>query len=290
MPCSTGNRERWKEAEQFRDGPEKFDFAPNDEVESLRPFVDEFWSRILETSYSTSFVSNESNLNPWQHYVGGGRIMRSKTRRFPSALLVACALLACGSGDRIGGSASPAISRARAVERAILDESPRAERVDDTLLVIKLRDGEALELKDVLSNSYSEAIRYSYRTWIDEIASHVVQYQLYEGHGYLLVNDATGLKTPIQGVPVVSPDRERFATGSMDLEAGYNPNEVQIWLLTPAGPRLEWSLSPRWGPARLSWASSREVRILKQRYLEEPSGEAVVQFVDGGWELGADHK
>ena len=48
-------------------------FAPNDQVESLRPFVDEFWSEILGTSYSTSFVSNGSVLSSWEHYLSGGR-------------------------------------------------------------------------------------------------------------------------------------------------------------------------------------------------------------------------
>lgn len=48
-------------------------FASNDQVEALRPLVDEFWSEILGTSYATSFVSNESQLISWDHYVSGGR-------------------------------------------------------------------------------------------------------------------------------------------------------------------------------------------------------------------------
>jgi len=48
-------------------------FAPNDQVELLRPFVDEFWSDIINTSYSTSFVSNGSVLSSWDHYLSGGR-------------------------------------------------------------------------------------------------------------------------------------------------------------------------------------------------------------------------
>ena len=46
------------------------EFAPNDEIEELRPFVDEFWQLIFRTSYDTSFVSNESTLDSWEHYVG----------------------------------------------------------------------------------------------------------------------------------------------------------------------------------------------------------------------------
>lgn len=71
MPCKTGNRELGNQAALNRKDTEPFKFAPNDEIEALRPFVDDFWSRVLETSYATSFVSNESNLDAWEHYAGG---------------------------------------------------------------------------------------------------------------------------------------------------------------------------------------------------------------------------
>ncbi len=49
-------------------------FAPNDQIEQFRPLVADFWEHILESSYSTSFVSNESTLDVWeQMYVPGGR-------------------------------------------------------------------------------------------------------------------------------------------------------------------------------------------------------------------------
>lgn len=71
MPCFTGRREQMNQAARFRESAEPLEFAPNDEVESLRPFVDEFWATILETSYATSFVSNNSTLDAWEHYAGG---------------------------------------------------------------------------------------------------------------------------------------------------------------------------------------------------------------------------
>ncbi len=54
-------------------GKARAQFAPNDQIEALRPFVDTFWSEILGTSYATSFVSNESRLSSWDHYLSGGR-------------------------------------------------------------------------------------------------------------------------------------------------------------------------------------------------------------------------
>ena len=46
-------------------------FAPNERVEALRPFVEEFWRDVLGTSYATSYVSDESTLDAWEHYAGG---------------------------------------------------------------------------------------------------------------------------------------------------------------------------------------------------------------------------
>jgi predicted RNase H-like HicB family nuclease len=54
-------------------GRAKPKFAPNEQIEALRPFVDEFWSEILGTCYATSFVSNESRLSTWEQYVPGGK-------------------------------------------------------------------------------------------------------------------------------------------------------------------------------------------------------------------------
>jgi predicted RNase H-like HicB family nuclease len=54
-------------------GKAKPQFAPNDQIEALRPLVDEFWSEILGTSYATSFVSNISRFSSWDHYLSGGR-------------------------------------------------------------------------------------------------------------------------------------------------------------------------------------------------------------------------
>lgn len=55
-------------------------FAPNDLIEAQRPFVDEFWSEVLGTSYATSFVSNDGQLSAWEHYVGGREALIVRVR------------------------------------------------------------------------------------------------------------------------------------------------------------------------------------------------------------------
>jgi hypothetical protein len=54
-------------------GKAKITFAPNAKIEALRPFIDEFWDKILGTSYSTSFVSDESCFCACEHYLDKGK-------------------------------------------------------------------------------------------------------------------------------------------------------------------------------------------------------------------------
>src|SRR5688500_1875413 len=54
-------------------GKAKITFAANDNVQALRPLVDQFWEKVLGTSYSTSFVSDDSYFRDWEHYLKGGK-------------------------------------------------------------------------------------------------------------------------------------------------------------------------------------------------------------------------
>lgn len=80
VPCSTGDRERWKREAEVRKNQEPLEFASRAEIEALQPFVSEFWSRVLGTSYATSFVSDESTLASWEHYLGGEQQVIAKVR------------------------------------------------------------------------------------------------------------------------------------------------------------------------------------------------------------------
>ena len=80
MPCARGTRAQVDAARaQDRRIPPGF-LAPHDRMEALRPFVDEFWTLVLGTSYLTSFVSNESRFSSWEHYVGGREALIAKVK------------------------------------------------------------------------------------------------------------------------------------------------------------------------------------------------------------------
>jgi len=71
MPCFKGRCADMGPTEPSRESGGSVTFAPSDKVEVLRPFIDQFWLTVLETSYTTSFVSNESTFDSWEQCAGG---------------------------------------------------------------------------------------------------------------------------------------------------------------------------------------------------------------------------
>lgn len=49
-------------------GKAKITYASRNKTEKLSPFIDEFWEKVFNASYSDSFVSDESCFNSWLHY------------------------------------------------------------------------------------------------------------------------------------------------------------------------------------------------------------------------------
>ena len=91
----------------------------------------------------------------------------------------------------------------------------------------------------------------------------LVEIGYYEGGGFLAI-DQHGGSTLIAGEPLVSPDSQRFATLSLDLEAEYQPNVNEIWRLRAGTLRLELAVrSDEWGPSEARWRDSATVEFLQ---------------------------
>jgi hypothetical protein len=131
-------------------------------------------------------------------------------------------------------------------------------------LLFATEDGRTIPLE----NDTAEAdrfVRYQYYGFAEPLASHVVGVGFYEGGAFVLVSAKTGDQTQLQALPVVSPDGRRFATASLDLEAGYDPNGLQVWEVTEWGPRLEWGLAggETWGASDAVWRSPAELEFTR---------------------------
>ena len=179
--------------------------------------------------------------------------------------------------------------RARHLESRQLAGKPDGVRRDcDETLVLKTREAGELKLADAdLDND--AFIRFSYYDSVPALDAWVVHVQRWESHSWMLVSRRTGVQTGLSGLPVVAPDRKRFATASYDLEAHYNPNELVIWKIAEDGTyQEEWKLTPEeWGPTFIHWFPFHQPLIRVR--CENPAPDArpvtrVFRFAEkGGW-------
>jgi hypothetical protein len=129
----------------------------------------------------------------------------------------------------------------------------------------------ALQTRDLLvvleddCSAGESSIRYFFASYFADIGYFHVKASLYEGRASLLVNDKSGEITWLKAPPVISPDKKRFVTMSMDLEAGYNPNEIKVWRVEASGPELEYSANfgEQWGPSDPVWKDGDTIAFQK---------------------------
>ncbi|MEW5927965.1 MAG: hypothetical protein AB1941_10790, partial [Gemmatimonadota bacterium] len=150
------------------------------------------------------------------------------------------------------------------VERELLAASAGGARRAGDTLYFRGQGGGAL----ALGNDATEGqrfVRYRYRALLPEIAQHLVQVDFYEGGGWLLVDAVGTHQTHLIGPPVVAPGRGRFVATSVDLEAGYDPNGIQVWSMARGFPRLEWGLDggDAWGASDAVWIDDRTVEFTR---------------------------
>jgi len=85
----------------------------------------------------------------------------------------------------------------------------------------------------------------------------------------MLVNQRSGRRTTVTGQPAVSPDGQ-YLIGVRSDQGNDGSDEsatgIQLYQLTPNGPRLRWTRHPRhWGATEARWLGPRTV-LLKQEY------------------------
>jgi hypothetical protein len=93
-------------------------------------------------------------------------------------------------------------------------------------------------------------------------------------HVTTLIDQRTGRRTTVTGLPAVSPDGQYLlSTRSDQGNDGSDESDMgtQLYQLTPAGPRLLWTrLTQHWGSSEARWLGPRTV-LLKQDY--EPASQ-----------------
>lgn len=146
---------------------------------------------------------------------------------------------------------------------AIADQGARVTR-DGLSLRIGLTSGSSRTLVDDTIEG-ARYTRYRYTRYIPVLRSHLVRIGYYEGGSYLLVDEENGGHDYVSGIPLVSPGGTRFLTTSLDLEAYYDPNTLQVWEIAALGPRLILGLDggEEWGPSEARWVSENEIEFTR---------------------------
>jgi hypothetical protein len=177
----------------------------------------------------------------------------------------------------------------RAETPALARVEGRAWRSGDTLRFATDHVGVTSLISDVEEGDRYIVYRYVER--LDRERLHLVAYHLYEGGGYVLVDERSGRQVTLGAPPVVSPGRTRFAVASVDLTAFYQPNVVQVWRFADGPPVMEWGLEggERWGAESPVWRSETVLDFVRVERDDDGASERRIpmrlRMVGGGIEV-----
>ena len=176
-----------------------------------------------------------------------------------------------------------------AERRALAATGGRVSRTGGVLR-LRLASGRTVTLGDTLQEggSHYRAVYVGFRPGL---GLHVIEQRFYEGGTYAVYHDRTGREATLPGPPVASPDGRRFLSASLDLEAGYDPNRLEIWRVEAAGLHCEAVIDgeDRWGPDSVAWIGPDAVQFarvaLEQRTLDRRSTRERIVRSGTGWAL-----
>lgn len=234
------------------------------------------------------------------------------TRRLPySVVLLALSAFACMSGasksrvrvvsvqvsvdSRYADSMLallPVDTESLAPERTAIAAAHQLARRSGDELRIALRNGTDAVLRDCRLEG-DKFVRLRYESYVPRLRSHLIEVTYYEGGSYLLLGDSAGHRSWFPSPPVFSPDSQRFLTSSIDLEAGYEPNILQIWGLTHDSTSLEFKIEGgnEWGPSEPHWVSPTVIQYWRTTIrgddLSHDSTLAAIEWRDGTWQATA---
>jgi hypothetical protein len=188
-------------------------------------------------------------------------------------ILWSFAFLMSGAAQaQVAGEVADSIARAfyrdRADEYAEESRAMRAARGRVTRkggqLRITLPGGRNVTYTDTISDG-DDHRHHLYQRYFPELHVHHVEVRYYEGGAHLLIHAITGEESVVPGPPMVSPNRLRFATSSVDLEALYDPNRLEIWRASKQGLQREFALDGEdtWGPDSVRWLSNTVIRYTR---------------------------
>jgi hypothetical protein len=149
-------------------------------------------------------------------------------------------------------------------ERRVITAGPGRVMRQPGVLRITTRSGRIVPFVDAIADP-DRHVRYIYTQFFPTLDAHLLREKYYEGWSYRLVNDSTGRTTGLAEVPLVGPEGRRFVVASLDLDAFYNPNTIELWRVSADSLVREFVLDggELWGPDSVAWVSPDTVRFVR---------------------------
>lgn len=128
--------------------------------------------------------------------------------------------------------------------------------------VVEVQPGRPLHMRGCESEGAS-FVNFSYLRPLPVTGLHLLEYALYEGGGWIVVNSLSGRQWFLSGMPRLSPDRRWLATTLVDLQAGYDRNHLDVWAVEADSLRRVLALEggDEWGGINLRWRSNDTIEF-----------------------------
>lgn len=139
----------------------------------------------------------------------------------------------------------------RLVEAQQLKRLPGLATREGNVLRVRMFPTGAVTFEDV--DTLSGGTSYALWDYISELNAVVLWTMRDDDTGFLLLQRASGRRTPLPADPVLSPDRRRFATA--DFCATRCENVLAVWRASRDGVQreAEWRPAEAWSDAGVRW-------------------------------------
>lgn len=154
----------------------------------------------------------------------------------------------------LGNSHEKAIT----IEKYLLKTYNKIFSLNDSILTVKLLNGDSIRLK-IWDETSGDGLSHNFDNYFQDQSYVLIYNQYIEGNGYQLVNLKNGKSMYISGLPYFSPENNYVLTTSLDLEAGYNFNGIELYEIDSDTLKELASIELNgWGAERLKWLNNSE--------------------------------
>lgn len=144
---------------------------------------------------------------------------------------------------------------AKKIEKIELNKNKNISEREGSKLILKA------ENKKYVFNSESDIRYFLIRT----TKNYFVLTEIYDqGWNAKLISRKTGQATSIIGLPLFNPSKTKFLCLSLDLDAGINPNALQVWSDSKGDTNKVYEINSfpqKGGPVKARWINDDEIEI-----------------------------